>query len=241
MAKCPYCSAEFLNDKLLDIHSKYCKENKSQADTSGSGYSTEKLWRSDLLEAISGTPVDQAIEDLKKSEASNEPSLSDSSPIQATPIEDSALNVGKGLVLDSSISISENPESGSVNFYEKSRERLKFSIKPYGDILIVKIKGDLVVWTSIYLNKALAKLLTSGKSDFVLDVSEIYECDATGLGALFLFHQELKDRNGKLALCASIHQQAKFEIIKGFTSAINFYPDIDTAVKTLLKKKQPSS
>lgn len=238
MAKCPHCSAQFLNDKLLDIHTKYCKE-KVSPDTSGSGYSTEKLWRSDLLAAVEETPVDKAIEELKKSEASGQKDfLSNSSAIRPLPIEDSAIHVSKGLPLDSSqMSPSDSPDTVD-DFYEKSRERLKFSIKPYGNILIVKIKGDLVVWTSIYLNKALAKLLTSGKTLFALDVSEVKECDATGLGALFLFHQELKDKEGALALCASEQQQTKFDVIKGFTSAISFYPNIEAAVKELLKKAE---
>jgi len=238
MAKCPYCSAQFLNDKLLDIHTKYCKE-KISPDSSGSGYSTEKLWRSDLLAAVEETPVDKAIEELKRSEASGEQKMGDSSAIRPLPIEESALNVSKGLILDSSGLDSGNSLGGVDDFYEKSRERLKFSIKPYGNVLIVKIKGDLVVWTSIYLNKALAKLLTSGKTLFALDVSEVNECDATGLGALFLFHQELKDKNGALTLCASVEQQTKFEIIKGFTSAISFYLKLDTAVKELLKLDKP--
>jgi anti-anti-sigma factor len=236
MAKCPYCSAQFLNDKLLDIHTKYCKE-KVSPDTSGSGYSTEKLWRSDLLAAVDETPVDKAMEKLKESEASGmiDDILSNSSAIRPLPIEDSAIHVGKGLLLDSS-QISSGEPSGTIDdFYEKSRERLKFSIKPYGNILIVKIKGDLVVWTSISLNKALDKLLTSGKTFFALDVSEVNECDATGLGALFLFHQELKDKDGALALCATDQQQTKFDIIKGFTSAVSFYPNIEAAVKDLLK------
>ena len=234
MAKCPYCSAQFLNDKLLDIHTKYCKE-KVSADTSGSGYSTEKLWRSDILAAVEESPVDKAIEALKQSEASTPQPMGDSSAIRPLPIEDSALNVGKGLILDQSALGSGNSPDRVDDFYEKSRERLKFSIKPYGNVLIVKIKGDLVVWTSIYLNKALEKLLTSGKTLFALDVSDVNECDATGLGALFLFHQELKDKDGALSLCATEEQQVKFNIIKGFTSAIAFYPTIEQTVKSLLK------
>ena len=210
--------------------------------SSGSGFSTEKLWRSDILDAIAETPIDKAVEDLKNDDTDNQ-NLGDSKPVQPPVIQDSALNVSAGLTLDSS-SI-HNEKIGGINvipdFYQESRERLKFSIKPYGNVLIVKIKGDLVVWTSIYLNKALAKLLTSGKTSFVLDVSDVAECDATGLGALFLFHQELKDKNGNLALCATESQQSKFEIIKGFTSAIAFYPTLDTAVKTLLNSNDGNS
>ena len=239
MPKCPTCSAEFSNEKLLAIHQKYCGRKQEGSD-SDANFSTEKIRRSDIMGAISGDtpptphrPFDEDRDDTptpkppEPAEGDDEPAVDPSlSPLQVAVGLDPEGNEGLGELGDLSLS----------NIYEDSKGRLKLSVKPYEGLLLVKASGDLVVWTSLQLNSAIKKLLASGGKSVILEVSEIVQCDATGLGAILLFNQELKDRGGRLALSAPKNAQDKFECIKGFTRVVEFFPSLDGAVKNFLGK-----
>ena len=212
MPKCPNCNAEFSNQKLLAIHQKYCKHKKTS--NSDANFTTEKIHRSAVLGESPKSNEGKGIEDTDSP-------LSISSEIPAdTPSPQETKNI-----LETS------------DMYEDSKGRLRLSVKTYEGILLVKVAGDLVVWTSLHLNSAIKKILSSGGKLVILEVSEVKDCDAAGLGALLLFNQELKDRQGRLALSAPKNEQDKFECIKGFTRVVEFFPNLDLAVKSFLDSK----
>ena len=243
MPKCPTCSAEFSNEKLLAIHQKYCGR-KQEASDSDANFSTEKIRRSDIMGVVGGTPTPPTPHKAFTEEKDDTPTPLPPTKPKEPPKEDepavdpslSPLQVAVGLDPEGSDSLGEEGDLSLGNIYEDSKGRLKLSVKPYEGLLLVKASGDLVVWTSLQLNSAIKKLLASGGKSVILEVSEIVECDATGLGALLLFNQELKDRGGRLALSAPKNAQDKFECIKGFTRVVEFFPSLDVAVKNFLGK-----
>ncbi len=241
MPKCPTCSAEFSNEKLLAIHQKYCGR-KQEASDSDANFSTEKIRRSDIMDAITDSTPTPPTPHKAFTETAKETPQPAPPPKQEEPEEPavdpslSPLQVAVGLDPDGMEPTPNESFLGLSNIYEDSKGRLKLSVKPYEGILLVKASGDLVVWTSLQLNSAIKKLLASGGKSVILEVTEIEECDATGLGALLLFNQELKDRGGRLAISAPQNAQDKFECIKGFTRVIEFFPSLDVAVKAFLGK-----
>lgn len=227
MPTCPTCGAEFTSDKLLDIHRKYCRQARPVADPisdSDAGYSTEKLIRSDILGVLGDDPT-----------PTGEPASSPQPPTGRTPDpavsgDYSPLSVAAGLPTES-----EGPAQGpaDTDIFESARQRLRLTVKPYEGMLLVQVRGDLVVWTSLQLNAAIKKLLATNARMVVLEVSSVEQCDATGLGAILLFNQELKDRGGRLVLAAPTTAREKFETIKGFTRAVDFAPSLEEAVAEL--------
>ena len=227
MPTCPTCGAEFTSDKLLDIHRKYCRQARPAADPisdSDAGYSTEKLIRSDILGALGDdpTPTDEP------PPASPPPPTRRPDP--AVSGDYSPLSVAAGLPTESD---DPPPGTADADIFESARQRLRLTVKPYEGMLLVQVKGDLVVWTSLQLNAAIKKLLGTNARLVVLEVSSVEQCDATGLGAILLFNQELKDRGGRLILAAPTSAREKFEIIKGFTRAVDFAPSLEEAVAEL--------
>jgi len=235
--KCPTCGAEFSSSKLLTIHQRYCG-NKDPLTASDAGFNTEKLIRSNIVDT-----------NTEASPPSQQPSTTQSErtdPLGRVPERTNPLaQSGAGgqfeppnlvSALDHiSEEVQQSASLEKMSIYEEAKSKLKLSVKHHEDITLVKVQGDLVVWTSLRLNTGIKKLLATGATKVVLEVSQVDSCDATGLGALILFNQDLKDRNGQLVLCAPLARRERFECVKGFTRAIEFFDTLELAV-TALKK-----
>lgn len=70
------------------------------------------------------------------------------------------------------------------------------------DSLIVRIEGELNLYTTPALRDILEKIINEGISKILLDLEKLLYVDSSGLGALLGFQSQLNKKAGFLRLCA---------------------------------------
>ena len=66
--------------------------------------------------------------------------------------------------------------------------------------LLVKIEGEVDVYTSIDLKKELSKYIEDGEKSIIIDLDQVNYMDSSGLGVLVAVLKELKKVGGDLKL-----------------------------------------
>ena len=69
-----------------------------------------------------------------------------------------------------------------------------------GDRAVVKISGDLDIYTSAELRGALLDLVDADAGTVVVDLSDVEFIDSTGLGVLVLAQKRLRQQGGEVIL-----------------------------------------
>jgi len=69
-----------------------------------------------------------------------------------------------------------------------------------GDILIVKVSGDVDASSSITLDNAISKVLNDGHKKILIDGNEMHYISSAGLGVFMSYLQDFEKENIKMAL-----------------------------------------
>lgn len=76
---------------------------------------------------------------------------------------------------------------------------LKYDIQ-IGDDISVKLKGDLDISTCGPIRDELLKTYENKKANIIIDASELEFLDSTGLGALIMVYNKLKEDEKKISI-----------------------------------------
>lgn len=77
---------------------------------------------------------------------------------------------------------------------------IKIDTKLDGDILIVKVSGDVDASSSITLDNAISKVLSDGHKKILIDGNEMHYISSAGLGVFMSYLQDFEKENIKMAL-----------------------------------------
>lgn len=77
---------------------------------------------------------------------------------------------------------------------------IKIDTKLDGDILIVKVSGDVDASSSITLDNAISKVLNDGHKKILIDGNEMHYISSAGLGVFMSYLQDFEKENIKMAL-----------------------------------------
>jgi len=77
---------------------------------------------------------------------------------------------------------------------------IKIDTKLDGDILIVKVSGDVDASSSITLDNAISKVLNDGHKKILIDGNEMHYISSAGLGVFMSYLQDFEKENVKMAL-----------------------------------------
>jgi len=69
-----------------------------------------------------------------------------------------------------------------------------------GDILIVKVSGDVDASSSITLDNAISKVISDGHKKILIDGNEMHYISSAGLGVFMSYLQDFEKENIKMAL-----------------------------------------
>lgn len=97
------------------------------------------------------------------------------------------------------------------------------------DAMIVRVGGDLDVYTAPQLRETLADALTNGGL-VVLDLSEVHFIDSTALGVLVNALQQSQSGEGELRLVVDDPYLLKIFRITGFDGLFSIFPRVADAV-----------
>jgi anti-anti-sigma factor len=110
-----------------------------------------------------------------------------------------------------------------------------FSIEITKDTVpIIRVRGEIDVYTCSQLNQALLEAVERGNSDIILDLENTLYIDSTGLGTIAYSAKNLSERNGKInVVCPSPQIRKVFEIAGLHKKNIHFFNEEESAVKDL--------
>lgn len=99
-----------------------------------------------------------------------------------------------------------------------------------GDIAILNLIGKLDINTTAPLEAKIQEVIDGGKSNIVMNLSDLDFIASSGLRVLLVAGKKLKTASGKLVLCAlQDHVKEVFEI-SGFTMLFSIYATQNEAV-----------
>ncbi|NPB04573.1 MAG: STAS domain-containing protein [Thermotogae bacterium] len=105
-----------------------------------------------------------------------------------------------------------------------------------GDVLIIKLKGELDTYTSRDFLEFFQRQLERGKNRFVVDMSDVSFVSSSGWGALSSAYKRSREKGGSLVLYGLRGQVKRVYRIMGFRVILKAYDDIREAIQQALKR-----
>jgi anti-sigma B factor antagonist len=89
------------------------------------------------------------------------------------------------------------------------------TLGPYGDCAVLRVSGEIDLYTAPLLRERIADLVAAGIRHVVLDASDVTFLDSTGLGVLVGGLKRLRAHGGSLALAGSRANVARIFNVTG--------------------------
>ncbi len=112
---------------------------------------------------------------------------------------------------------------------------LSIKAEEAGDVLILKLKGDLDTYTAPEFLEFFQERLKEGRNRFVVDMSEVDFVSSSGWGALSSALKRCKEKGGGLALYGMRGQVKRVYRIMGFRVILKSFDDLREAIKYTLE------
>lgn len=112
---------------------------------------------------------------------------------------------------------------------------LNLSAVEGGDVLILKLKGELDTYTAQDFLEFFKEQIERGKNRFVVDMSEVTFVSSSGWGALSSAYKKSREKGGNLVLYGLRGQVKRVYRIMGFRVILKAYDDIREAMRQALK------
>lgn len=97
--------------------------------------------------------------------------------------------------------------------------------------LLVKIIGEVDVYTSIDLKKELSKLIDADKNKLIIDLLKVNYMDSSGLGVLVALLKQIKKKGGTLKLVNLPVSVKKIFDLTRLTKFFDIYETLEEATK----------
>jgi anti-sigma B factor antagonist len=100
----------------------------------------------------------------------------------------------------------------------------------HGDRAVVRLGGEIDVYTAPFVREKLDEQITAGRADLVVDLSDVTFLDSTGLGVLVGRLKIARTRSGSLRLVVTAERVLRVFAITGLDKVFEIYPDLEAAL-----------
>ena len=101
---------------------------------------------------------------------------------------------------------------------------------PVGDCAVLRVTGEVDVYTAPALRERIRELAARGAVHLIADLTQVDFLDSTGLGALVGGLKRLRDDGGSLALVITTPRVLRVFQVTGLTKAFTTWPSVTDAV-----------
>ena len=108
---------------------------------------------------------------------------------------------------------------------------LSLSEEQHGDLTVVKVAGEVDVYTAPKLRDKIMDVVSKGRHDLVIDLGRVEFLDSTGLGVLVGGVKRVRSQDGSLALVCDKEQILKVLRITGLTKVFPIYDTLEEALE----------
>ena len=99
-----------------------------------------------------------------------------------------------------------------------------------GDKTVVEVSGEIDVYTASIMRERLVGLLEVGRTDLVVDLTDVAFMDSTGLGVLVGVLKKVRGHGGRLQLVISSEPLLKVFRITALTQVFTIRQTLDEAL-----------
>ena len=104
------------------------------------------------------------------------------------------------------------------------------TVGPYGDCAVLRVGGEIDLYTAPTLREGLSNLVATGVRHVVLETSDVTFLDSTGLGVLVDGRKRLRAHDGSLALASDQERIVRLLRLTGLT---RFFPPYATVAEAI--------
>src|ERR1700760_2315105 len=104
------------------------------------------------------------------------------------------------------------------------------TIGPVGDCAVLRVAGEVDVYTAPRLRERIRELAGAGTGHLIADLSEVDFLDSTGLGVLVGGLKRVREDGGSLALAVRTPRILRVFQITGLTKAFAVWPAVTDAI-----------
>ena len=104
------------------------------------------------------------------------------------------------------------------------------TIGPAGDCAVVRVTGEVDVYTAPMLRERIRELAAGGAVHLIADLGQVDFLDSTGLGVLVGGLKRLREDGGSLALVLETPRILRVFQITGLTKAFAVWPSVADAI-----------
>ena len=99
-----------------------------------------------------------------------------------------------------------------------------------GDRTVVEVTGEIDVYTASVMRERLVSLLDEGRTDLIVDLTDVGFMDSTGLGVLVGVLKKVRGHGGRLQLVISSERLLKVFRITALTQVFTIHDTLDAAL-----------
>ena len=100
----------------------------------------------------------------------------------------------------------------------------------HGDRTVVHLGGEIDVYTAPLVREKLDEQIQAGRTDLVVDLTEVSFLDSTGLGVLVGRLKLARTRGGSMRLVGTDDRDLKVFSITGLDKVFEIHPDVESAL-----------
>ncbi|MBB2986315.1 STAS domain-containing protein [Terracoccus luteus] len=107
---------------------------------------------------------------------------------------------------------------------------LSISRADHGDRTVVRLGGEIDVYTAPLVREKLDEQITAGRTDLVVDLTDVTFLDSTGLGVLVGRLKLTRTMGGSMRLVGTDDRVLKVFAITGLDKVFEVHPDLESAL-----------
>lgn len=108
---------------------------------------------------------------------------------------------------------------------------MQVEVRTVGERTVVQLAGDVDVATTDRLREQVALLISEGRSDLVVDLTDVTFLDSTGLGLLVGTLKRVRLAGGDLALVVPTEAQLKVFRLTGLDQVLTIHDSLGSALR----------
>src|SRR3972149_6597156 len=110
---------------------------------------------------------------------------------------------------------------------------LKIEVEPKDEVVIVKLSGEVDVYTAPKLKSRLIDLVDQGKFKIIVDLEAVDFMDSSGLGVLVGGVKRVRSHDGSIALVCTQENILKIFRITGLVKVFPLFENQEQAVQSV--------
>ncbi len=111
--------------------------------------------------------------------------------------------------------------------------KLKTSVEEVSGIPVLKVAGEIDLYTSPDFKSAIISIIDNGKKDIVIDLSEVGYMDSGGFGVLLGAVRRVKPLSGSINLVGCSENIRRILNITRLDTIFGLYPTVGEAVAAI--------